>query len=328
MNQYLEIEKNNKQELYELVHADCQKFISKEYCEFFQEFLSPLGINFPEVLINPLVEISPVEEIILPCEAEKIHSALEIMHEKFLKKKEVRFHDLKKKNETYKTNGLALIALVAYPFKFIHKDVLSKFIRAVTGNSQGDYQARHLSAQDGWNILNKNETYLGSFKTKSGFHMMNDFTVPKFGYVAGRRDDMLTSFEEIKKYYENRCATCGAKENESAPKNPNKLVSLQKGHLDPRKPLTDNNTIPQCEECNQLYKDDFVFDKTGKAVALASTKVFRNTCITVKEQCYAELSFDEKISAIRLMLEGSSSQEESKAIKKWLDDHLSSGKVC
>jgi hypothetical protein len=317
-----EIDNINKNQLYELVHPDCKKFISEEYCEFFETYLIPIGIKFPDVLVNPDILPTSVEEIHLPCEVEKISAVLEILYTKFLKSHRVKFHDLKKKTGEYKGNSLALAAFLSHPFQFIHKDVLSKFIRDVTGNSQGDYQARHLAAQDGWNILNKNETYLGSFRTKSGYHMMIDFTGPKKGYVPGRREDMLTSFEDIKEYYGNRCATCGAKEGEMAPRNPSKKTTLQKGHLNPNLPLTDNNTIPQCEECNQLYKNDYVFDENGIAVALASSKVFRNTSKDVKSSCYEQLNINEKIDALKVIMESTQKEEDKQKLMDWLKNQL------
>lgn len=308
--------------LYELVHPECKKYISKEYCDFFQDHLSPLGINFPEVLTNPVANPIAVEEIKLPCEIEKIYPVLRILYDKLLKQNKVKFPELRKKTGEYTGTALALVAFISYPFHFIHKDVLSKFIRDITGNSQGDFQARHLGAQQGWNILNKNESYLGSFKTKSGFHMITDFTVAKLGYMPDRREDLLTDFDEIKKHYGNRCATCGAKEGEPAPKNLSKFVALQKGHCNPNLPLTDTNTIPQCEECNQLYKNDFIFDLNGVAVALGTPKVFKNTSDEVKRNCYTQLSVKDKIFAMQSMLEDTLNQEDKDKLIQWLQEQL------
>jgi hypothetical protein len=312
----------NRNSLYELVHPECKKYISKEYCDFFEDNLIPLGIKFPEVLINPNENPISIEEIKLPCEIEKIYPALELLYEKFLKQHRVKSHELKKKTGEYKGTALALVAFIAYPFHFIHKDVLSKFIRDITGNSQGDFQARHLAAQNGWNILNKNESYYGSFKTKSGFHMMTDFTKAKLAYVPDRREDLITNFDDMKNHYGCRCATCGAKEGEPAPRNPSKPVALQRGHCDPTKPLTDDNTIPQCEECNQLYKNDFVFDLNGVAVALGTPKVFKNTSDEVKYNCYTQLSLKDKISAMKAMLEDKTNPEDKDKLIQWLQEQL------
>ena len=312
----------NRSSLYELVHPECKKFISKEYCEFFEQYLIPLGIKFPTILINPSEEPICVDEIKLPCEIEKLYDVLMLLHKKFLAPKKVTFHELKSKTGEYKGTVLALIAFLSYPFHFIHKNVLSKYIRAINGNSQGDFQARHLAAQDGWNILNKNESYLGSFRTKSGFHIITDFTTSKLGYVADRRENHLTDFEEIKKHYNNRCATCGAKEGEPSPKKPTKTVSLHKGHCHPNLPLTDDNTIPQCEECNQSYKNNFVFDLNGIPMALGSTKIFKNTSQEIKNSCYAQLNIDEKILAIKTILDTTENKEDKNKLINWLTEQL------
>lgn len=42
--------------------------------------------------------------------------------------------------------------------------------------------------------------------------------------------------------------------------------------MNPSKPITLDNLIPQCQICNQAYQDDFVFDIKGRVVAVASVK--------------------------------------------------------
>lgn len=42
--------------------------------------------------------------------------------------------------------------------------------------------------------------------------------------------------------------------------------------MNPHKPLTLENSIPQCQVCNQVYQEDFVFDAKGKVSAVASAK--------------------------------------------------------
>lgn len=66
--------------------------------------------------------------------------------------------------------------------------------------------------------------------------------------------------------YENMCVNCGSKEGEPLRWNKHKITVLQKGHMDPRKPLTEDNTIPQCAMCNQQYKNKAVFNERGFVV--------------------------------------------------------------
>ena len=38
--------------------------------------------------------------------------------------------------------------------------------------------------------------------------------------------------------------------------------------MDPRKSLTEDNCVPQCQFCNQRYTDKAVFDKRGQVIKL------------------------------------------------------------
>jgi hypothetical protein len=46
---------------------------------------------------------------------------------------------------------------------------------------------------------------------------------------------------------------------------------LQKGHMDPRKPLALGNVIPQCKYCNQQYKNKAVFNERGAIIDFCKT---------------------------------------------------------
>ena len=67
------------------------------------------------------------------------------------------------------------------------------------------------------------------------------------------------TFDELKRVYDNRCVTCGSLENKPHFHDASKKTLLQQGHMDPLKILTIENTIPQCQFCNQTYKDNFIF---------------------------------------------------------------------
>ncbi|AEV17314.1 hypothetical protein TCCBUS3UF1_p170 (plasmid) [Thermus sp. CCB_US3_UF1] len=79
-------------------------------------------------------------------------------------------------------------------------------------------------------------------------------------------------FERLKAQYRNRCATCGAEEGKphyNPYYNQNETIYLQKGHMNPRKPLEPGNIIPQCQFCNRAYRNWLVFDKNGRTVGVA-----------------------------------------------------------
>ncbi len=46
--------------------------------------------------------------------------------------------------------------------------------------------------------------------------------------------------------------------------------------MDPFAPLTLANTIPQCQVCNQVYQDRYVFDAKGRVIAVANVDPVRN----------------------------------------------------
>lgn len=83
-----------------------------------------------------------------------------------------------------------------------------------------------------------------------------------------------SDFEEIKEHYGYRCATCGAKEGElhhlPQYRAKGQPVELQRGHMNPHKPLEKGNIIPQCQFCNKPYKSNVVFDANGRVIGVAS----------------------------------------------------------
>ena len=42
--------------------------------------------------------------------------------------------------------------------------------------------------------------------------------------------------------------------------------------MNPYKALTLDNSIPQCQVCNGVYQDDYVFNEKGRIIAVASPK--------------------------------------------------------
>ncbi len=167
--------------------------------------------------------------------------------------------------------ALHLIYLHKHVRKLVHKDTVSAFVRSVKPNAGADQQVRHLAA-DGWNVLNRGNAIDENEIVPPGYHMLRDVTTvkPDFLHRRLRRVGRVaaTSFEELKAVYDFRCVTCGSREGGHLPLNPDAIVELQQGHMHPNRPLTLDNTIPQCQYCNQTYQDNFVFDQNGRVQAL------------------------------------------------------------
>ena len=81
-----------------------------------------------------------------------------------------------------------------------------------------------------------------------------------------RTTSKVSNFDELKAQFGLRCSTCGSIEGDRNFKNPSRITKLQAGHQNPNLPLEAGNIIPQCNECNQAYRDWFVFDGSGRVI--------------------------------------------------------------
>lgn len=164
-----------------------------------------------------------------------------------------------------------LIFLAKYMKKFVHKDLISLFVRSKIPAAL-DQQVRHLGTQKNWYVLNKGSKIPDiDEKVPSGYHYLFSIEMPnpKVVYAVKKRAGrlMAKNFDDLKIVYDNKCATCGIQEGIKDTRL-NVIVKLQQGHMNPRNPLIIENTIPQCQYCNQTYKDYFVFNEYGRVIAV------------------------------------------------------------
>src|SRR3989344_818922 len=174
------------------------------------------------------------------------------------------------------TKAFWLIFLRKYQGKLVHKDTISSCVETINPKAGKDQQVRHL-ASDGWYILNRGDKVPGADETvPSGYHVLITTESPKptFLFKALKRAGRIGAkdFGHLKAAYDFRCATCGSQEGKPNFLEPNKRTELHQGHMNPHNKLTLENSIPQCQVCNAVYKDDFVFDAKGRVVAVASTR--------------------------------------------------------
>lgn len=169
---------------------------------------------------------------------------------------------------------LWLVFLRKYQGLLVHKDTISEFVSNVLPKSGKDQQVRHLAAK-GWFILNKGDKILGENNSiPSGYHLLVTTEQPKPSFLwkkikrAGRLS--AENFEQLKVVYDFRCATCGSQEGKPHLLEQNQRTKLQQGHMNPHKELILSNSIPQCQLCNQVYKDDYVFNEKGRITTIAS----------------------------------------------------------
>ena len=159
-------------------------------------------------------------------------------------------------------NGQVLLYYWQNRGKILLKKDISKVVYERMGLPGGDLQAvRHLAKQNGFNILQEGAQYNGK-ELKRGEYVFIGFDTVNEYWSVKRRDESDLDFSKLKKKFKNTCATCGAKEG-SRHRDTNQAVKLEKGHMDPALPMTNDNIIPQCSHCNKVYKDNFVFGLTG-----------------------------------------------------------------
>lgn len=159
--------------------------------------------------------------------------------------------------------------------ELVHQDTVSRINRQYLPNSATDQQVRCLK-RDGWNITGSR-----------GDHALKDPFRPSEEYANERakRQGRLNAetWDEVKRTFGNRCATCGAVDGEPDPRYGADRVQMQQGHQDPQKasdaPL---HIIPQCQYCNRAYRSDFVFDDKGRVTAVASIRPVRRASLRVQ----------------------------------------------
>ena len=189
--------------------------------------------------------------------------------------------------------ALWLIFLRKNKGTLVHKDTISSFVASVNPKAGKDQQVRHL-ASDGWYVLNKGDKFPNKKEVVgSGYHILTTTENPKptFLFKALKRAGRIAAkdFGQLKAAYGFRCATCGSQEGKPHLLEPDKKTQLQQGHMNPAKPLTLENSIPQCQVCNGVYLDDFVFDDKGRAVAVASDKPVMRAAKEVQKEILEKL---------------------------------------
>ncbi|MCY4562213.1 MAG: hypothetical protein OXC03_07955 [Flavobacteriaceae bacterium] len=211
-----------------------------------------------------------------PEDLQKAWDELKQVHKTCLKKYGVNIPDAKRFTETNKSIYLSVL-YYHKDDKPIHKNYISQIVNREKPESATDQQVRHLK-RDGWDI-----------GVLPGNHKLNPYK-PIEGWenrIKNRRA-MLSDddWDGLKKEYQFSCATCGGREGEKQRFHLDSgVIILHKGHMDPMGPGNDlNNIIPQCQFCNQSYKNHFVFNEKGRVKSVASEEPVKraNRCIQRK----------------------------------------------
>lgn len=220
------------------------------------------------------------------------YDILKEYHEKYLAAKGVELPHLKK-GDNFTKDILVLVYLAKnYPnTSVVTKSELTKFIRKYYIDTTDVQQARHLAAQKGWYILSGTRKDNNSLPLNSGEYKLISLTECYPGFTKERREYQEDGdfFELLKRQYGYCCATCGSKEGEPHRHWKNTKTVLQKGHMNPLKPLKEGNIIPQCEKCNRADRNYWIYDKKGRVVAVANEKVIDKCSNDVQRRIYERL---------------------------------------
>lgn len=175
------------------------------------------------------------------------------------------------KSETTKWYQLSI--LKHFQCLAIHKNDISILIANLTSTTATDQQVRHLKTQDGWFVLNRGDSYKNKY-VPDGCHVLITTKSPIPNSTLQRRTVVAArDWEEILKKYHYACASCGTKVKERHRFDESFVVeTLEKGHMNPHKPLEAGNIIPQCRWCNRTARSDFVFDEQGRPRAVANVR--------------------------------------------------------
>ena len=181
-----------------------------------------------------------------------------------------------------------LTVLKHFEFRAVHKQDVARLIAKLTDTPATDQQIRHLSTQGGWFILNRN----GAFemdgvmhRNPPGCHVLITTRATYPNSTFGRRQAVSEGdWQTILRKYDNTCASCGAKNGAPHRFDSNRKTVLEKGHMNPNKPLAPGNIIPQCGWCNRTARNDFTFDEQGRPRAVASIRPVKRANEKVKRE--------------------------------------------
>lgn len=223
----------------------------------------------------------------------EIYDTFEIIldyHKRYLSKYGVKLVSLKKDGQFTK-DALVLTYLTwGYPdTKIVSKAELTQFVNSIYPGTVDVQQARHLALQKGYYIISGTRGDVDE-SIPSGCYKLKTLQQPYPPYEASRRSSNI-DFEELKKVYGFKCATCGSKEGELNNRNSNVKTVLQMGHMNPSKSLDLGNVIPQCQICNRPDRNRWIYDDKGRVIGIADSQDGRR----VVEKYLAKLSNNMKI---------------------------------
>jgi len=196
-----------------------------------------------------------------------------------------------------KPPGLGSISSYLYLYAYLNigkafegTDALAFASKMLNQNCIDAQTLRHMSNVQGFNARSRNGNMPDGSVLKPGQYALVDMLTTAPGWKNNRSEAVKTGdWEDIKKHYNYKCACCGSEEGKANNRKQGTITVLEKGHMDPHKPLGPGNMIPQCQICNKPYLDHVVFDKNGYVWAIADTKLLERADETTQKACWEYL---------------------------------------
>jgi len=228
--------------------------------------------------------MKPIERI-GPKKVASIYDEIAEQHKKHLAIHGVKLPKLMT-GEFFSLKALTLICLYLNLGEPVTKADVTEFCLINGAKRTNDLQPRHLATQDGWNILLKRNSDIGTETWPPSSYGLLNITTPKPGFRSSRRKGTLDedSWTELLREFNNCCATCGSEAGKPNRHDPNSITKLEKGHCDPDLPLNLENCIPQCQKCNRDLGSEWVWDQRGKPRAINDPGVIRRSSESVRRQ--------------------------------------------
>lgn len=187
--------------------------------------------------------------------------------------------------------GQALLYLYQHMGQVVSKSAAERVVAKRLNQQPKDLQSlRHLGKQSGYNILQAGANYRGQ-KLKRGEYVLVDLRNSNSYFDVRRRTEYNLDFSSIKLKYDNCCATCGSEEGEIH-RYDNVVTMLEKGHKDPKRTMDNSNIIPQCQICNKVAKDSWVFDDYGRVAKVTVQGLLNEHSRAQKEKFLLALKAD------------------------------------
>lgn len=217
-------------------------------------------------------------------EIREIYEMICKYYNKYLKQYGVKLPKLTDKEGNYTKDALVLVYLAqGYPkTKSVSKVELTQFIHQYYPDDV--QQARHLGAQRGWFIVSgaRGNKHV---PLKYGEYQLITLEKPYPAFKEHRIEE-TDEWENLKKQYGYRCATCGSEEGKTHLHWPNTITKLQIAHKDPNKSLVASNIIPQYDKCNRADRNNWVYDERGRVIKLANPNVIKRPDKEVRWEVY------------------------------------------